>query len=600
MKNIKKIILLASLTFFFGISVHGAYLRNVPINIIQPNGIEIICFATGDEFYNWLHNEDGYTIVQNQDGYYCYAILVEGELIASRYIVGEAIPASSGLVPYTNISSEKIWEKVKQFWEEYGENPVPEHKSIKGYINNIVIYIRFADQTEFSPQQSTYTSMFNTVTNSMRNYFKEISYNQLDILSYFYPIPQTNIGVNILSYQDSYPRSYYCRQSATNPNGYTGGDDGQERKDREHTLLYNAINYVKNQNPTIPAFLDVDYDNDGKVDNICFIIRGGGEAWNSLLWPHQWWLTSYNIDINGKGVYPYNVQLEDILVTPQYQPRGTGVLCHEMYHSLGAPDLYHYNRDGMDPVGTWDLMGNVLNPPQHVGAYMKYKYGGWISSIPQISRGTYTLQPLTSFSNNCYKIPIQNSSQYLVVEYRKKTGTFESSLPGSGLIIYRINEYAHILGTGNSFAKGAGGKEDRVYVFRPDGKINPPNSKGDIINAYFSQIAGRTKFSNSTNPYCFTAPNGDYGNIYMKNIQENANGTLSFTVGICENNNVTLSNTNNLPAVTNAFTIQTQGAVIVKNTDNVVFEAGNEVILDPGFEIQLGGTLEIHIIDCVW
>ena len=32
--------------------------------------------------------------------------------------------------------------------------------------------------------------------------------------------------------------------------------------------------------------------------------------------------------------------------------------------------------------------------------------------------------------------------------------------------------------------------------------------------------------------------------------------------------------------------------------DNIIFEAGNEVILNSGFEIQKGGRFEIHIVDC--
>jgi len=284
---------------------------------------------------------------------------------------------------------------------------------------------------------------------------------------------------------------------------------------------------------------------------------------------------------------------------------GVSVLCHEMYHSFGSfwehtPDLYHSKQD-MIPVGDWDVMAHSKNPPQHMGAYMKYKYGGWISSIPEITTsGTYTLQPLTSPTNNCYKISVKGSLQYIVVEYRKKTGTFESSLPGSGLLVYRINEdmKGNISGSGYS-----GGVLDEVYIFRPNGKINPPDSKGETNDAYFSQTAGRTTFSDVTNPYGFTIPNGDYANICIKNIQENPNGTLSFDVRFCNDYITTHSNTNNLPdTTTTCGSIHTSGTVTVKSTDNVIFEAGNEVILDAGFEIELGGTFEINmntdIINC--
>lgn len=58
----------------------------------------------------------------------------------------------------------------------------------------------------------------------------------------------------------------------------------------------------------------------------------------------------------------------------------------------------------------------------------------------------------------------------------KKTGTFESNIYGSGLVIYKINETYN----GNSNGAGYGGITDEVYVFRPDGSTN---SNGNIYNA---------------------------------------------------------------------------------------------------------------------
>jgi hypothetical protein len=360
--------------------------------------------------------------------------------------------------------------------------------------------------------------------------------------------------------------------------------------------LYNAVNYIKNQ---VPTSLNISSINSNRVDNVCFIVQGDPTDWNTLLWPHRWQLDSKDISINGKRVWNYNLQIEKHL---NHASNGqSSVLCHEMGHTFGAPDLYHYNHDGGNPVGSWDVMAYNQNPPQHTCAYMKWKYGGWISSIPEItSSGTYRLQPLTSSFDNCYKIPIAGSSQYLVLEYRKKTGTFESSLPGSGLIIYRINE--SLLGNGNASGEGHGGKKDKVYVFRPGGTISPPPEglPGDIYNAYFSQTAGRTVFSNSTDPFCFTAPNEDYANIYIKNIRENSFGTLTFDVRFCDGDDIIYSNPNYLPHITNASnSIQTQGIVIVNKPKNVfIFEAGNEVILNSGFEVQKGCEFQINMNEC--
>jgi hypothetical protein len=189
-----------------------------------------------------------------------------------------------------------------------------------------------------------------------------------------------------------------------------------------------------------------------------------------------------------------------------------------MFHVLGAPDLYHYTDNGIMPVGTWDVMEWDQDPPQHMGCYMKFKYGGWIGSIPQITTsGSYTLSPAISSTNNCYKIASPNSaSEFFVVEYRQQTGTFESSLPGTGLLVYRINPAA----TGN-----ADGPPDEVYIYRPDGTTF---ADGSINLANFSSDVGRTAINDATNPSSFLS-NGSAGGLNISNVGS-AGATISFDV----------------------------------------------------------------------
>jgi M6 family metalloprotease-like protein len=526
MKNVKIFVILSVI---FPFNLFGAYLENVPTTITQPNGIQIECFATGDEYYSWAHDKDGYTIIQDENtGYYCYAILSGDELTASQYVVGTIDPKLTNLTAHINISEEKILEKMNRFLQNrvqstYANNSGTQSRGVTGTVNNIVIYIRFADQPQFSAMQgSNYSSMFNSTVSgevSMRNYFREVSYNKLDVITHFYP---RNISaMTTLSYQDSHNRDYYCPESPTNPLGYTNEGEGLMR---EGQLLANAINYVESQ---IPASLNIDYNNDGKVDNICFIVRGEASSPTlsspiyRVLSAHRYWLEMQNVSIRGKRVYDYNLLLEN---------SSLGVACHEINHTFGAPDLYQ--KKGGVPVGIWDLMGSQQETPQHVGAYMKYRYGGWISSIPSItSSGTYTLKSLTSATDNCYEIPLNGSfSESLVVEYRQKTGVFESSLPGSGLIIYRINK--NYDGEGNLNATGDLGALGEVYVFRPAPSNDIISPSLNIRNAYFSAVSGRTAFGNSTNPECVLSDGGN-GNIYIYNIRENTNNTLSFDISFC-------------------------------------------------------------------
>jgi hypothetical protein len=83
------------LTLGFVITLSGAYLTNMPTTITQPDGSKIECFASGDEYHNWLHDAQNFTIILNpQSGYYCYAELVNGQLVATDLVPGRDLPHS--------------------------------------------------------------------------------------------------------------------------------------------------------------------------------------------------------------------------------------------------------------------------------------------------------------------------------------------------------------------------------------------------------------------------------------------------------------------------------------------------------------------------
>ncbi|HRY83926.1 MAG TPA: M6 family metalloprotease domain-containing protein, partial [Candidatus Cloacimonadota bacterium] len=365
------------------------------------------------------------------------------------------------------------------------------------------VYIRFADQTEFELSREFYDNRFNAVgdeTVSLRTYFQKVSYNQLDYVTSHYPTCAPNLN---LSWQDSNPRSFYVPYNAvTNPNGYV---DDWDRTEREQSMLANAIAGIAAQ---VPSSLNIDADNDGNVDNVCFIIRGPHTAWADLLWAHRWALYNNEAFINGKQVWDFTFQPED--------HNSVRTLCHEMFHSAGSPDLYHYDYNGVTPVGPWDIMESGNG---HMGMYMKYTYGNWITSIPSLSiGGTYTLNPVTSPTNNVYKMAIPGSnSQFLVFEYRKRgADIYEADLPGSGLLIYRINTNCD----GNS-----DGPPDEVYVYRPNGS-NTVN--GQIADATFSANVWRTEFNAFTNPAAVLS-NGNTFQVNIHSISE-AGDTISFQV----------------------------------------------------------------------
>ncbi|EJO5346928.1 M6 family metalloprotease domain-containing protein [Clostridium botulinum] len=479
--------------------VSAAPINDAEVKLTQPNGQVIQCYASGDEFYNYLHDSDGRAIVKDEKtGYYVYGKYVKNKVQPSRERVTKTTIKnlkqldSDSRVNMKDVKAPKD-EIQKQRKLLNADNPVQRTKNI-GQLNNIVIFIKFSDQDEIKTNLSKYNNQFNSKNQaSVNNYFKEISYNKLDINTSFYPKPN---GDTILSYTDSHPRSYYTNVPQN------------ERAKKEQTLLKNAVESIKNQ---IPSNLNVDSDNDGKVDNVCFIIKGATTEWSSLLWPHKWNMFYQDVRINGKRIDTYNFQLEDFINT-----QGVGVLSHEMFHTLGAPDLYHYNYDGKVAVGPWDVMDKTAPIPQSTGAYMKMYYGKWVDGIKEINKpGKYSINKIGTEANNSYIIKSPNSNkEYFVVEYRKKEGQYESNLPGEGLLVYRINTtYA---GRGN--ASG----DDEVYVYRPNGSLN---TVGDLTRA----ALGYNKASINSKEL-FLSDGKDSG-ISLRNISTSGN-TANFDVVI--------------------------------------------------------------------
>jgi len=313
-----------------------------------------------------------------------------------------------------------------------------------------------------------------------------------------------------------------------NPDGYQDNEGEQ----RERILFRNAIESVKTQVES--CGIDFDKNDDGVIDNIIFVLQGNADSWGNILWPMTKSLISENVLIGGMQVGQYNKQLSNWF--------NADLFSHEFFHTLGAPDLYHYTNNEIEPVGAWDIMGTT--GAQHMTTYMKWKYGKWFDAIPEITKpGTYSLEPVSQNPYACYKIPSSESStEYFMVEYRKKEGLLENSLPDTydnGLIIYRIN--TEVL-WGN-----AGGPPDEIYVYRPGGDSL---QNGQISKASFSADASRTLFNNETSPSCFLS-NGKPGWIDISAVS-GAGDAISFSV----------NEINPLPKPKNFQTSEANGSIL--------------------------------------
>ncbi len=135
-------------------------------------------------------------------------------------------------------------------------------------------------------------------------------------------------------------------------------------------------------------------------------------------------------------------------IVPETQVRGgnpIGVYVHEFGHLFGLPDLYSIN----EQLGPWDVMGRGTWRGYPVGAIpalfcaWSRIYSGWLNSthIHTFSGriDVVELSPLAvnSAEVKAIKIPLKDSTNYYLIEYRIKVG-FDSALPESGILITRI------------------------------------------------------------------------------------------------------------------------------------------------------------------
>ena len=359
--------------------------------------------------------------------------------------------------------------------------------------SNVVCFVRFADETDeemFDQHDfAHYQTLFNgseAGANTVYNYFRQASYGQLQWTSVFFP---QQSGTQIVSYKATHARGYYEDKSSINPNGYDA-EDPTAMAARERALVKEIIAYL---NETVPADAVIDADSDGLVDNLTIILSGPSAiSARHLLWPKRTDLVSASgeFQIAGKRVVGYILTFDrsngfDMM---RNIPINTGVLCHEMSHSLGTYDLYHVS-DKLNPVGVWDLMSDNQETAQNMTVYTKWRYCKWVDEIPEISKaGTYTLNPVShpTADHIAYKIKPIGSEEYFVLEYRKKEG-FDQNLPGEGLLVYRINPKF----SGGNVGYNGTTRLDEQYIFRPGGTTT---ADGDLSKAVFSQESGRTAF----------------------------------------------------------------------------------------------------------
>lgn len=245
-------------------------------------------------------------------------------------------------------------------------------------IYNLVILISFKDEEALTKDE---IKNINEVYNgrigwSVNTFYNAYTYRKGTCTTIIGPY-KNNV---ICEYVDKHDISYYQYDEYSE-----GLEDNQAEiqkvaMEREYELITNAIEFYKKNLPPDFDISKFDKDNNGKIDNITFIVNGKEDTeWSALLWAHKakyedviYYGTKDGIKYNNEGEYvlketgkkldanelekkqielqkKYELYIENkkvnnynMLFDAKKIKEQTSVCIHEFMHIFGYPDDYSY------------------------------------------------------------------------------------------------------------------------------------------------------------------------------------------------------------------------------------------------------------------
>jgi len=518
-----------SFVLFVNKSADAVIAYPYPAQITQPDGSKLTIINKGDEHIKWAETVDGYSIMRNSKKIFEYATLdLNNDMVPSGIKAKDEIERSSS----DNLFLSKTKKSLR-----YSKSQIGMMKSISRMINKssqksfpttgsrklVCILMRFTD-VPFTKTKEDFENLFNQVgytadgaTGSVKDYYKENSYNQLDLT---------------VTVAGPYPAAHNMAYYGAN------GSDGYDVK--PDALVSEAVNAANGD----VNYADFDNDNNGYVDGVYVIYAGYGEEVNGVsedaIWAHAWEITPVTLD--NKIITSYSCSAE-LRGNSGSGINRIGVICHEFGHVMGASDFYDtdYADNGGDFYGTgnWDIMANGSwnnngATPAHHNPYTKIYVYGWATATTISSTASITLNNAEQYSNSFYRINTPTTNEYFLIENRQKT-LFDAGLPGHGMIIYHVDgNYINSHVNSNDINIGS---HQGFYPVCASSLYNPStsvSSYGDISSAScpFPGTSLKTSFTDATTPNSHSWA-GASTNKPITSISENTTAkTVTFTATI--------------------------------------------------------------------
>ncbi len=449
-------------------------------SVTQPDGTKLDINLRGDEHLHWEEDANSYTVIRHK-GWYVYAEKApNGGLVPSELRAGIDNPAAFGLKKQVKPNrSGRLFSQVDG--SPAGGTSTPETAIASNVMKNLVVLIRFSNHTgRVLPTTGNLNVLMNSETpdanlaptGSVKTFYRETSYGQFEFdstVTYWIDLPGTE--------------EYYAN-----------GDSGLTS--RTHEALKEALGEL-DDDPDF-NFTDFDQNADGVIDAITFVHSGyaaefggtdeDGANYVDRMWSHKWQFSTWTSS-EGVKVSKYNIN-PSLWGTSGGKIGRIGVICHELGHYLGLPDLY--DGSGGSGIGSWGLMANSWgfdgsqNYPPHMSAWSKIQLG-WVTPTVISSPGNYTIAQ-SETNQEIFKINMgYPSGEYLLVENRQPVG-YDAKIPNGGLAVFHIDDTASYVNEGYPGQPGwpENGNHYRVALLQADGlyQLEKGANRGNVGDLY--------------------------------------------------------------------------------------------------------------------
>jgi M6 family metalloprotease-like protein len=483
-------------------------LRAQPVTFKNPDGTTFAARLMGDEFLTWAEDLSGYTLVFDvSDQAWHYATHSKaGRLVALRALPGRTDPRTLPVRPHLGPGGADLARAQAQRLNLHQKGVALLQTT--GTLPMLVLLVKFncpIPPNGLDCLTSSAANTFNAVdfdpllngsTKSVADYYKEISGNQLKLQ---FTIGKPNSG------GDWIPLQYNDKHYTYNALVQAHPED----------MISEAVRYlgcdqtlpnVKPLADCIPFNFAPYADATGVINTVGLIHVGPGYEGEAqpdtrLINSHESVLQPPITTWDNKVVAGYHTENELQSNKSPSAPMQIGVMCHELGHTFGLPDLYDTSLAtaglglwSVMSAGSWGGPANDGTVPTHMDAWCK-KQLGWLNPAQlTASMSGYRLSP-TETKLGAVVLPSgMPPSQYFLIETRALTG-YDAFLPGPGLAIYHIDELMkdNTLGDTNPYYRVDLEQADGLSQLETD-----PQDLGDANDLY--PTTTNKEFTPKSNP----------------------------------------------------------------------------------------------------